>query len=74
MVLVRRKKYGINYYQKWFCDRIDPLDVFKFVAYRQVSRKNSFLLFHGRTVLHNNHRLNIRFGEDIRRFHEGNTV
>jgi len=39
MVLVRRKKYGIKYYQKWFCDRIDPLDVFKFVAYRQVSRK-----------------------------------
>ncbi len=39
MVTVKRSKHGIKYYQKWFYSTINPLDVLKFVAYRQLDKK-----------------------------------
>ena len=39
MVSVKRSKHGIKYYQKRFYSTINPLDVLKFVAYRQLDKR-----------------------------------
>jgi len=45
MVLIKRKKYGVTYYQKWFYDEIDLADAFRIVAYRQLSKRVSLQPF-----------------------------